>query len=316
MKSLALVIGNGFSIGFNAYHNISYNTLNPLAWDVRNPEREELLIDALPSLKNFIRATHHSNDFELFDAALALYNERDDYETCILISECRHFLTLAFSQYSLAIANTLKKSWPWYRWIKEHRQNIKCISSFNYDLLIEKLLKKIVISFYDASSPPLTGRVMLHKPHGSSNYDAHPRSIVFNEDYRYPLKNCNDRNDTAFVRIGDFNLNKSRLEPLCVIPNEHNIYSHYQTMLPHDISFHKKLSSCDFCLIIGHSYAPCDRPEIDKMLSSLPLDAKVIICNPKPPEDLKKKIKSIGLKMVEWKNPSGPIDENGELIYI
>lgn len=316
MNNIAMVVGNGFSIGFNQFHDVNYNTLEPLSWDVKNPEGDGSLLSVMPTLNHFIDSNVGLNDFDIFELALNKYCNCPSYEHALLTSECRHYLTLAFSQYSLHIKSKINKQWPWYDWISKNKSNIRCISSFNYDLLIEYILKKQCISFYDAALPSTVGRVMLHKPHGSCNFDAHPRTIFLGGGPRFPLRNCNDKNDTPFIRLDEFNLSLPRLEPMCVIPNEHNIYLEYQRMKPHDDSFHNQLTKCNTLIIIGHSYSDSDRPEIDRMLHALPPKSNVIICNPRQNELLNSKINEIGLGLVEWKNPLGPINEEGQILVL
>lgn len=317
MHNIALVIGNGFSIGFNKAHNIEYDTLKPLSWDIRNPERQGQLMDFLPKLNKFIQAHPGLNNFTIFDLALKYHRQFNSFDSGVLISECRHYLTLAFSQYSNFIKTRINKKWPWSQWIYSNRDRITCISSFNYDLLIEKILYQYCISYFDAALPLSIGKVLLHKPHGSCNFDSHPMAVVtMEEGYKFPLKHCIDFNDTSFVRVPNSMLNEPRREPLCVIPNEHNIYSHYHRMLPHNTNFHRRLSKCNTLLIIGHSYSSSDRPEINEMLFNLPPNSKVIICNPTPCRLLNEKIIKMGLQLIEWKNPAGPIDTNGRMLMV
>lgn len=322
MKDIALVIGNGFSKSFNNYHELQKfsDTSNPLKWDIPNPDGEGLFLDVLYRLRKFIDDHPGEDDFSIFKKAAKIgppgyadnFLPQDKHYVSL---ESRHYLSIAFSHYSKYVKKTIKADWPWYKWINHHKRRIGAISSYNYDLIIEIMLERLGIHYNEAAIPKQFGDVILHKPHGSCSYEINPHAIGgFRKGY--PLRNYFYKTDTQFVKLSNRTMLEPRLDPLCIIPNEPNLYSGFDTMWQHELKFRHFLSKCSYCLFVGNSYMECDRPELDAMLSSLKKECIVIVSNPSPCELMLEKIKSFGLSPVTWVDYTGPVNKNGELILL
>lgn len=333
---IALIIGNGFSISFNKHHKIEKydDTQNPTKWPLTFGSEGKPLIESFPEFKSFLNKHCTEKDFFAFEKAADIYKSTErfanyfittetdngfehrvteEFKRDIIPIECRHFLCLSFSSYSIEAKAVLNKEWPWYRWLEANRSRISAICSYNYDLIIELLLGKINRSYYNEAMDYKFGALPLYKPHGSCDYETTGISI---EGMKYPLTSYIDDNDFKIKRLPEQKLLSERIVPYCVIPNQENIYRHFQSMIKQEASFNKKLAVADYCLIIGHSYADVDKPEIDAALSKLKSGAKVVIADPWPSEDLLKKVKELGLESICWKNHFGPLDCDGELLKI
>lgn len=332
---IALIIGNGFSIGFNKFHKMSKydDTQNPTKWPVMEKGSKNLLIDALPRMKQFFSQWPELDDFDIFKKAVGIYDstkpgtlyfdrvkgvEKDevllteDFLKDIIPLECRHFLCLAFSAYSLDTKIKMQKAWPWYAWLRAHRSRISTICSYNYDLIIEQALQRMGRSYFNESGVFKFGAIPLYKPHGSCQYE----SIGISMPVAYPLNSYINDFDSQIKELREDQYLMPRIVPFCVIPNQLNIYSHFGAMTIQEKIFNKKLNSVKYCVIIGHSYSDADKPEIDIALSQLPNGATVIIANPHPPEDLIQKVLSMNLEVACWKSLNGPVNENDELIML
>lgn len=319
-KDIVLIVGNGLTMSFKAAHDMEgFNDLrNPLTWNILSPNKTYPLIDDLPCLKQFMQEVQHINDFDLFEKASALNNKEaadfwTNYKNKMTELECRHYLCLAFANFSIEAKALLKEEWAWFLWLKKHQRRISSIASFNYDLIVEEVLERIGLSFYDETSKNKLGDLSLYKPHGSCNYES---SEIAVSKPQYPLKLVMDRNDTPLRKLMSLAVLLPRIEPVCVIPNQKNIYSHYQSMAPQNSAFNESLKNCRYLLIIGHSYAPADRPEIDGALNLLRRNTIVIIANPEPSTDLIEKAMSLGLNVILWKELSGPFDNDGNLLML
>lgn len=333
---IALIIGNGFSISFNKHHKFEQyaDTQNPTKWPLYFGNEGKKLIESFPRLKRFLNEHADKQDFQTFEQAAEIYKNFDEhaehfivtktqdgyigelteaFEKDIIPIECRHFLSIAFSNYSIDAKAALNKKWPWYKWIEENRSRISAVCSYNYDLIIELVLEKLNRSYYNEAMDIKFGAIPLYKPHGSCDYETNGIAV---EGLHYPVNSYFDNNDLEIKRLNFENILSVRIIPYCVIPNQRNIYSHFRPMIRQEEIFNKKIAEVDYCLIIGHSYADVDKPEIDASLSKLKKGVKVIIANPTPSDELLHKIAELGLESVSWGNYLGPLDSEGRLIKI
>ncbi|WP_019408186.1 hypothetical protein [Pseudomonas psychrophila] len=307
---IALVVGNGLSISFGYFSKLihQWNTQQPLSWNIKCPQREDLLLDNLPNFKRLSDAFPDLPDFDIF---LKLQDEQICKSLDINIKNCqieaRHYLTIAFSNFTVEQMNTFTKDWVWFRWLKLHRENITCAFSLNYDLLLERCLDEINLLY---SSLQLNGNnygIPFVKPHGSVDFEITGISAPVS----YPLNGRLDMNDTPIYRLKLNELLYPRTQPLCIIPNEKNKYQNFQWVRKANNAFNQELKSCTHCIFIGISYFECDRPEIDAIVDSLPRETEIVIANPAPPSEFLNKL--MDRPVLLWKSANGPVDDNGNL---
>ena len=314
MSKISLVVGNGLSISF-AYHSeifTKHNSQQPLDWDIKCPSTGNLLIASFPNLKKLFVENEDKNHFDIFALALDKdYCRSISLDSSKTILEARHFLTIAFSEYSLLQSNNLNLDWKWFEWINLHKARINGAFSLNYDLLLESVFDKLAMTYCSLQVNHDRKGIPLVKPHGSVDFEI--ADGIFNiGKMQYPITNFFiDKNDVPIKRLPSNNLLYPRVQAHCIIPNQANEYKDYQWVKPANEWFESVLKESKYCLFIGISYFPCDRNEIDRIVDSLPQDCEIIIANPSPPNDFLEKIK--GRQYTVWSSSDGPIDESGNL---
>ena len=312
MSKISLVVGNGLSMSFGNQSGISYkfDSQQPLNWNVICPSTGGLLIDNLPSLKRLWEKNISKPHFEIFGFALDKFYCNliglDSFKTTL---EARHFLTIAFSEYSLLQSSKLNGDWTWFQWLELHKSEIKGALSFNYDLLLESAFDKLGITYHSSQVNHIRNGIPLVKPHGSVDFEMADGMIDIHIEY--PLNNFVDLNNAPMKRLLHNSLVYPRKQAHCIIPNEANKYENYQWVLQSSIQFKPVLKESDYCLFIGISYLPCDRVEIDRIINTLSEECQIIIANPYPPKELLAKIKN--RRYTVWSSLDGPIDESGNL---
>lgn len=310
---IAIVVGNGLSISFGYYSKLinHWDTQRPLSWKIKCPQRNDLLLDNLPNFKHLTRVFTDLPDFDIF---LKLQDEDTCESLGINIKDCqieaRHYLTIAFSNFTTEQMNSFSKDWPWYKWLLLHRENITCALSLNYDLLLERCFDEMKLLYNSHQINGHNHGIPLAKPHGSVDFEI--RGIV--APVSYPLRGRIDMNDTPIHRLKTSELLYPRTQPLCIIPNEHNKYQYFQWATAASNAFNQELKSCTHCIFIGISYFECDRPEIDAIVDRLPIEAEIIIANPKPPQEFLNKLS--GKPVMLWESNDGPVSANGSLIAL
>ncbi len=306
------------SMGFDYFSGLAkeWDSQSPFSWNINCPSNGHGFLESLPCLKKIVEKYKSENDFDIFakvlDKTVCSDLKIDPFRTSI---EARHYLTIAFSEYTKRQLYILKKNmeWPWYKWIKSHKNEIKSAFSLNYDLLLESILDDVGREYYSFQLNHHGYGIPLVKPHGSVDFEIQPNSIVGNKPI-YPLQNNIDLNDTSIIRLNIDDLANARVQPLCIVPNESNKYSDYQWVEPANKMYKLELAGCTHCVFIGISYWECDRPEIDSILDALPKSAQIIVANPNPPVEFLEKVK--GRPVMKWESYDGPIDMDNNLLFL
>ena len=315
MPKISLVVGNGFSISFGKFSGLAhkFNSLEPITWDVTCPSTAKNLLTSLYRLDTLYKLNSDKPHFDVFKLALDKgYCQSIGLDSFKTTLESRHFLTLAFSMYSQQQRDLFSTDWAWFRWLKLHKSEITAAFSLNYDLLLETSLDRLKREYYSLQVNHHGYGIPLVKPHGSVDFEITPNSIFYTP--QYPLNNFIDLNNTGIIRLEQHELMSPRRQALCIIPNEANKYASYQWVAPANQWFENKLKTSDYCLFIGISYFECDRPEIDKIIDSLPQGCVIVVANPYPPKAFLEKIRE--RPYIIWDNPLGPVDRNGAILSL
>lgn len=308
---IAIVVGNGLSISFGYFSKLinHWDTQRPLSWNIKCPQRNDFLLDNLPNFKYLTQVFTELPDFDIF---LKLQDKTTCKSLGININDCqieaRHYLTIAFSNFTIEQMNSFSKDWHWYKWLLLHRENITCALSLNYDLLLERCFDEINLLYNSYQINGHNYGIPFVKPHGSVDFEI--TGIV--APVSYPLQGCIDMNDTPIHRLKTNALLYPRTQPLCITPNENNKYRYFQWVRKANHAFNQELKSCTHCIFIGISYFECDRPEIDAIVDGLPTGTEIIVANPKPPQDFLNKL--TGRPVLLWESNDGPVNPNGSLI--
>lgn len=303
---IALVVGNGLSMSFGKHTGLleEWNTQSPLGWQVDCPYNGGPFLDQLPLLKKLQQLSPNISDFEIFkklqDTDLC-HQLQIHPRNCLI--EARHFLTIAFSKLAHLQLKRFDKSWGWFKWMAQHRENLSCAFSLNYDLLLEHCLDSLGLPYTYYESNGLHQGIPVAKPHGSVNFEMrgiHAPTV-------YPLQGVCTMNDMPLYKIENEELLKPRLEPLCIAPNEANKYLDHQWVTPMKDAFIYNLTQCTHCVFIGISYFECDRPELDEIVDAIPKGAQIVVANPQPPADFIKTLED--RPVIYWTSYNSPLND-------
>jgi len=187
--------------------------------------------------------------------------------------------------------------------IKEY--NVRIIT-YNYDILLERLLRLNKIKFKIAGFEQLTkdDEIIIYKPHGSISFETKRKSNFV----QYNL--TRDPFDDAKTPIVDMevidNVEKdgSLINPIIPPSGDATRFNsgwHY--------TIEEKITECietardkDSLIIYGVSYGHVDRNEIDKILTTLPYKIDVKNINPYPSETFEMVIGSIFENYSQYKD--------------
>jgi hypothetical protein len=304
---IAMVVGNGLSMSFGKHTGLSeiWNSQSPLDWEIECPYSGGPFLQQLPLLQKLKKSFPNIADFEVF-------KKLQDPSVCNSLSihagnaliEARHYLTIAFSKLAYLQLQEFDNNWGWYKWMERHRENLSCVFSLNYDLLVENCLDRLGIYYTYYESQGNHYGIPVAKPHGSVNFEM--KGIV--APTVYPIRAWCTMNDMPMFKIENKDLLKPRLEPLCITPNEANKYLDHQWVTPIKDSFLDRVKDCTHCIFIGISYFECDRPELDEIVKSIPMKSQIIVANPDPSPEFIETLH--GRPVVYWKSYNSPLRDD------
>lgn len=283
-----LVVGNGLTLSF-----LNHAGESMAAWDTRSPLDWDITIDTGQSLRECfpafyshvdeLRISHPDwPDFAIIDEIARVNNPVADYRSGLRDTELRHFLALAYSHFQAIADDVDLDGWEWLAFVARHADEIGLIISFNYDLMIERLLMKcgIPVLHYTIDHDVNDG-ILIGKPHGSINYKLHERDIVISQ-MAYPPKLAMSLIDGSLAKIDDGELLSPRIHVELVPPMQATAIRHFQWVE----SLFGLLSQYgplfDRCIFAGLSCWPVDQLELREIMGSLNPTAEIIVANPDP----------------------------------
>lgn len=303
-----IIVGNGFSKDLrNNYMDTlrDWDTSKPLSWKIEDPTHKDVpLLQTLSRLNSAISEAKErlqsASDFELINyVADQAQSTPEDLEKGLLRTEIYIFLSLAYSNFDIAVNALDTNLWKWQKFLNANKSNIIGAVSFNYDLILERTLRKLGLQIYAYGVQEQPKGLFVGKPHGSIDYEVGQGTISM--PVQIPPTNAVYRNDTSLKRLHYLELQVPRIQCELVPPLEASMIRNFQWVAP-IFSWIKSVSqNITRCIIIGISYSLPDRPEIDEILDSLNNKTEVIIANPHPPDDLKKALMSRSLKYQNWR---------------
>lgn len=302
MNKILLIVGNGLSIDICRYLKLDVDPSSPFSFDVPDPfDSSKKLLDTLTRVKGMIKAHPNTTDFDIIQSFVRSYqenNQENQWTHC----ELRHYLSLAYSYANNILLNRWKDDWRWAAWINKNYNKIVGVVSFNYDLVLETTLKESSLKYYRLGSPEednSTGIPIL-KPHGSCDFDISSRASSMPPQLR--LRNLTFLNDSTINGRGRIEivpkekLLEPRTEADIVLPFEFSpqtqltwVRQGYETVM-------RIAKTVDTCIIVGISYQPCDRQEIDSIIDEIPPNTKIQTIDPKPNEELEEKLMRVSDK--------------------
>lgn len=306
-STIAIVAGNGLSISRRIAARSSMDPSAPFSWRVRVPGEDKPLVDSLPDLEAWLlsaNAIAGATDYEKICALTAslpkVAGPRDltEHFQSVLL-DLRHYLVLAYSEFQLDLDRRSMERWAWLRWFEQHRKDLVAALSWNYDLVLERLLLRARGPFHYPGAggwPEWDGRpfprpgIPVCKPHGSVNFAIDGLSVRSAEHaggpttrFRYPRPLDLMSFDGPTTTLKDHELLRVREVADIVLPGERNALGPYLEWMRKSIGrFKHHAPRAQRLVIVGFSMAPCDVPEFLEALSWCSKFQEVVVVDPKP----------------------------------
>lgn len=134
-------------------------------------------------------------------------------------------------------------------------------------------------------------------PHGSCDFDISNRAISIPLQSRLgTLTSLNDSFGQVEI-VPKERLLEPRIESDIVLPFESSAQLHLRWVRQGYEAMNKIAGTVDGCIIVGISYQPCGRPEIDSVVDAVPMNTPIKLIDPRRKEDLFSKLKTIDPKV-------------------
>lgn len=292
-ERIALVVGNGLSLSYRAAARgalDSWDPSRPLDWPIQDPTNAaRAFLEVLPA----------------FSAGLDRHRETEDHFTRIGLAadpkvdmraavEATHFVAAAYSRFEIAAqgARAAASDWRWFRWMRRAASRTAMVVSFNYDLIMENALR---VGGFPARGFGVRGDmpgIYVLKPHGSVDLVGHESGISI--PVGYPLRGLAWASDVPLKRLSNRELLQARAVLDIVLPNHASHVSRFQWVAPGYRLFECFAPNWNHFVLAGLGYRPEDRAEIDRLMRSIPADARVSVVNPAPPPDMIRALATMG----------------------
>jgi len=283
-----LVVGNGLSIGAFKYFGLRLDPSHPFSFGVPDPlNPSKKLMDTLTSMRDMINQHPDLTDFEIIQDFIANYDKNNE-EHAQTHHELRQYLSLAYSFVNALLLTRWKEDWRWAQWLRKHYKRIAGIVSINYDLVLETALQQSSLGYYRIGSKEENNSIgiPIFKPHGSCDFDISSRFISIPPQNR--LRNPTRLNDYVINGRGRIEivpkgkLLEPRTESDVVLPFESSPQTQLTWVRQGYEAVSKTAKTVDALIIVGISYQPCDRVEIDSILDKISRHAVIRLVDPKP----------------------------------
>jgi hypothetical protein len=244
-----------------------------------------------------------ATDFEIFDVALqAAAHDSDPTKTIV---ELRHFVALSFAAYQKQSDRfATAASWPWGQFIVSIADRLQGVVSYNYDLNVETVLEASGVPLRHLAVPQTSlSALPLVKPHGSIDY-VPASGVIGGQKPSYPINIFMEMCDMPIQRLPRYSLQVARYAADVVIPTEASGYSEFQWVRPGRLWARRAGVDTRVLILMGLSYWPVDRPELDELIESIPATATAIVGNPSPNPELIDRLGVQFSNVIEWR--TGP----------
>lgn len=311
MKNLFIILGNGFSIDFLNHLTSSTPVANELSLSnlFENGELVPWPGDDTPGFLSYkhcpylwtlgarpnLNPTETINLIEnIITCANTLNKQSRSVESIYMnaYKELVTYLKALFIYYDkkINVPNVDLSSWGWNKFlVKAHNDpSIEKIHivTLNYDIWLERILKKNAIPFTVSNFQNTNEKIMIYKPHGSISFAHNTSKVkdVFKIDYGQ---------DILDGQISEFSIKEEELSVLnsinAMIPpagdSSRLDFKWANEIRESILSVAKELCEADELIICGTSYWHVDRLEIDNILTSIDANiSDVKIVNPYSPD--------------------------------
>jgi hypothetical protein len=310
--AILLIIGNGFSTDLCQYLKLNINPSSPFRFDVLDPfESNRKLLDTLTRVKKIIEENPKKGDFDIVQDFVRNHprNKEDAWVHC----ELRHYFALAYSHLYEIVLSGWKKDWRWQRWIERNYTEISGVFTLNYDLILETTLNKSSLNYYRIGSTEEDQSVgiPIFKPHGSCDFDISNRAISMTPEIR--LKNLTFLNDYVVNGKGRIqivpksNLMEPRTEADIVLPFEFSPQTKLTWVRQGYRTMEQIAETVDTIVIVGISYQPCDRHEVNAIIEKIPKNSEIKLVDLNPNVEFVEKLERTSgrVRIIDPDNPAG-----------
>lgn len=224
--------------------------------------------------------------------------------------ELSTYLQALFVYYNKQInINTVDFSdWPWFKFLNDLYNSTEVnkihIVTFNYDIWLERVFKKINIPFDIANIAENNNKIKIYKPHGSISFSHR----VKKEKEAFEIRYDTDSNDGE---ISEFKIEYDNINALnsvnAIIPpagdSSRLDFKWAKEIRDNAKAVAKSLNKNDELIICGLSYWHVDRLEIDSILTSInPEIDEVKVINPYTPKVFNAIITTLFDKVIFYNN--------------
>ena len=295
-KNICLLTGNGLTISALSHLDLNkIDTHDFFNWDIYyNGDENKKILEDLPLLSEYLSNKDLSYDNFSIVQEINEFAYRKDIPEAVsqgidLLNELRHYICMAFSKFQIDFDKNDISDWNWVKLLRALKDNISYAVSFNYDLVLERVMECAGITYSREGMYSETSGVGILKPHGSIDFDS--KSIICNNTV-YPPQINSYKTNSILERVDTNRLLYPRKEVAIILPNEYSYQTEYQWIDPGYKKIKTNGNKVTHIIIGGLSYCKQDRKEIDLIIDSLDENVKVIVINKGNNQELVEKLES------------------------
>lgn len=212
--------------------------------------------------------------------------------------ELAYYLRALFIRYDRHHDEISGESWAWTEFLiglsKNQTIDEVVVVSYNYDLWLERLLKKSDISFAYANEPDLLAKFTIYKPHGSINFvpmtDQNVQAAAtvgsLTTEVQYSLEEQDIPKEVSVIQ-DNFSDHWTKYTLIPPAGDSGRLSAKWNRKLRTELQEKLKTwDELDRTIVCGLSYWHVDRNEIDEVLCSINPSSEVLMINPAPPSTL------------------------------
>jgi len=302
MDRALLIVGNGLSINLYEHLGLTIHPSYPFSFNVPSaPGSRRRLLDELPCLSEMLASNPEVEDYAIIHDFVQHYR-RDNKQDELRHAELRQYLSLAYSHASILLLGQWRTSWRWGAWLRNHCSRLAGVVSFNYDLVPEIALNRAALSFHRLGTPEedVPNGIPVFKPHGSCDFDMGEGFVGGYTPFK-AIGILNNRIINGRGRVSvvpSHRLSQARFEADIVLPFEESQQTRLLWVQQGYKTVFRIAQTVDALIVLGLSYHPCDRPEIDSLISQVPPGAEAWLVNPTPNETFENMVKRVTDKVM------------------
>jgi hypothetical protein len=311
-RHIGVIVGNGLTLdalcrtsnGLALWHS-----RDPLRWNIHAPEDpSQFLMDlhvTLGPAYRTLRATYpEEGDFALIERLLDSHEVPGNRYGTPVAQELKNYMALSFSYLQLKLLDAAFGLWyrdlPWAQWLSAHATALRIVVSYNWDLVVERLLTATGISYHRTGMWLEPKGIPLVKPHSSIDtgpvgFEGGGPGILVNNDWPQRF-------------LAPKEMLQHRVECSLVLPGEPSPLEDLQWVKPGLDQFGTVGRELTDLLILGMSYSPPDRPGLNALIDPLPATTSIILADPSPSAEWIAHLRGLGRAVLLWSKPQDLVD--------